>query len=276
MNLTTYKSPKRKKKMKKTISISLLIALSAIVNFSIAQKAMDFSRTDCNGKPVHLFADLDSGKVVVLFYYMPSCGSCPPPAQKIQTMANRINSKYPNKVKAYAFPFQNSTLCSYTNTWVSSNGLPLYTPMDSGASQVSYYGGFGMPTVVLVGGSDHRVLFSTLSFSTSDTGIMRDSIMALVDPSASLKNIALPTVNFSAYPNPGSDQVSVDVEISKPSHLIIEIMDITGKRIFSVESEVQPGSVSKQINTTGLENGSYLLKIHVDGISASQKLIINN
>jgi hypothetical protein len=73
--------------------------------------------------PVDLFADLDAGKAVILHFFMPSCGSCPPPAQKIQTMANNINAMHPAMVKGLCFPFQNSTTCAYAASWVSSNNL---------------------------------------------------------------------------------------------------------------------------------------------------------
>ncbi len=161
-------------------SALLFITCLLISNMARSQTtAMNFNKRDCNGTIHNLFADLDAGNAVILHFYMASCGSCPPPAQKMQAMANNIMKTYPGKIKAYAIPYNNSITCSYSSTWVSSNGLSLFTPLDSGATQVSYYGGFGMPTIVLLGGSDHKVLFSTLSFSTSDTTTMRNKILTL-------------------------------------------------------------------------------------------------
>ncbi len=100
---------------------TLFTAVAASLQFAHAQTAMDFEGNDCNGNYHHLFADLDAGKAVLIHYYMPNCGSCPPPAQKIQAMANKINASYPGAVTGYAFPFQNSTTCAYSATWVSSN-----------------------------------------------------------------------------------------------------------------------------------------------------------
>ena len=198
--------------MKNTIFLSL--ALLLIVTISKAQTtAMQFSGMDCNGNTVDLFADLDAGKAVILHFLMPNCGSCPPPAQKIQMMANHINAMYPGMVKGYAFPYQNSTTCSYAASWVSSNNLStLYAPMDSGAAHVAHYGGFGMPTVVVLGGMDHKVLFSTLSFSTSDTTLMRDEILALLSPS-SIADLPGEVNAFSVYPNPAIDNVIINVAL---------------------------------------------------------------
>jgi len=253
------------------------IALMFIMTISRAQTtAMQFTGVDCNGSSVNLFSDLDAGKAVILFFYMPSCGSCPPPAQKIQKMANSINAKFPGKVKGYAFPFQNSTTCSYSATWVSSNGLSsIYTAMDSGAAHVAHYGGFGMPTVVLVGGKDHKVLFSSLDFSTSDTTIMRDKILSLF----STTGIAdLPdAVNlFSVSPNPASDNISINLDLIETSNLIIDVIDITGKQIAIIADEKQNGVVTKQFNTSALPSGNYLVRLQVNGKTATQKLIVNH
>ncbi len=90
------------------------LALMFVITISKAQTPMQFSGVDCNGASVDMFADLDAGKAVILFFYMPNCGSCPPPAKKIQAMTNNINVMHPDMVKGYAFPFQNSTTCTYS------------------------------------------------------------------------------------------------------------------------------------------------------------------
>ncbi len=261
--------------MKNKIFLSLALLLTVMIS-KAQTTAMPFSGMDCNGNSVDLFADLDAGKAVILHFFMPNCGSCPPPAQKIQMMANHINAMYPGMVKGYAFPFQNSTTCSYAASWVSSNSLStLYAPMDSGAAHVAHYGGFGMPTVVVLGGMDHKVLFSTLSFSTSDTTLMRDAILALLSPS----NIAdLPgEVNaFSVYPNPAIDNVIINFELKETSNVQIDVTDITGKQVAAISEEKLSGTVKKELNTAVLPNGNYLVRMQVNGKSATRKLKVNH
>lgn len=248
-----------------------------VITISKAQTTgMQFSGKDCNGNSVDLFADLDAGKVVILHFFMPSCGSCPPPAQKIQAMANNINKTHPGKVKGYAFPFQNSTTCSYAATWVSSNGLgTLYTAMDSGAAHVAHYGGFGMPTVVVLGGTDHKILFSTMSFSTSDTTEMRDKILALLGTTG-IADLPSAVNAFSVYPNPASDNVSINLDLKEASNLLIDVTDITGKQVAVILNEKQNGVVTKQFSTSSLPNGNYFVRLQVDGKTATQKLVINH
>ena len=265
--------------MKKTISTTVIVVILLLTTtISKAQTyAMPLSGNDCNGMPHDLIADLDAGKVVLIHFFMPNCGACPPPAQKIQAMANHILATHPGMITAYAMPFNNTTTCAYTSTWCSSNGLSLYMPYDSGATQVAHYGGFGMPTVVLLGGNDHRVLFSTQSFSTSDTTILRDSILALIAGTTGIADLQNSVSAFKVYPNPANDLVSVNVELKKTSNLLIDVTDITGKQVAIISDEKQnTGIFTKKFNAAILPSGNYLIRLSVDGKTATQKLSITH
>lgn len=258
--------------------INLLFwALMLVTTISKAQTtAMQFTGQDCNGNNVDLFADLDAGKAVILHFYMPNCGSCPPPAKKIQAMANNINAIYPGKVKGYAFPFQNSTTCSYSQGWVSSNILSFYAPMDSGAEQVAHYGGFGMPTVVVVGGTDHKVLFSTLSFSTSDTTEMRDKIIAMINGATGIGDLPHALNSFNIYPNPAANQFSVSIDLKEAADVLIDVTDLTGKEVTVLMNEKHNGPLKKEFNTENLPNGIYFVRLQVNHVSSTQKLSITH
>lgn len=256
----------------------MAIALMFVITISKAQSPIQFTGVDCNGNSVDLFADLDAGKAVILHFYMPSCGSCPPPAQKIQTMAKNINAIHPGKVKGYAFPFQNSTTCTYSAGWVASNNLgTLFQPMDSGAVHVANYGGFGMPTIVLLGGSgaNRKVLFSTLSFSTSDTTTMRDKILSLINGTLNTNDLPSTVSLLNLFPNPASDNVSINFELNEASNVLIDVTDITGKKIITLADEpMQIGKVSKQFSIATLPKGLYLVRVNAAGTVAHQKLIV--
>lgn len=73
---------------------------------------MQLSGVDCNANTHDLLADLDAGKAVILHFFMQNCGSCPPPAKKIQAMANNILAMHPGMITAYAMPFNNTTTCT--------------------------------------------------------------------------------------------------------------------------------------------------------------------
>ncbi|MEY2830347.1 MAG: hypothetical protein RIQ33_2205 [Bacteroidota bacterium] len=257
----------------------VFISFVCLHTTSFAQTtAMQLSGLDCNGNAHDLFADLDAGKAVILHFFMPNCGSCPPPAQKIQAMTNNILANHPGMITAYAMPYNNTTTCSYTSTWCSSNGLSLYMPYDSGATQVAHYGGFGMPTVALLGGAgSHRVMFSTLSFNTSDTTIMRDSILRLIGAMPTGHNELSKVVSsFNVFPNPAANEVSIKFELTKTTTIKISVTDVTGKTLAIIMDEKQNGMVNIQFNTSSLPNGNYFIQIEADGKTSHQALVINH
>lgn len=262
--------------------IILLTGSFTLSIFSFGQypaTAMDFNTNDCNGNPVHLFADLDAGNAVVLFYYMPSCGSCPPHASEIQTMANNINAVFPGKVKAYSFPYQDVTDCVYSASWVIDNSLPLYSPMINGAAALAYYGEFAMPTIVLLGGSSHNVMMVLdQGFDVSDTIAMRDSILNLLDPSSS--NIKETTKNVfftKVFPNPTSDILNIEFNLKETSEVLIEMVDLDGRIILTKISEkLNQGAIKKQINVSQIPGGIYFIKINVDGLITTEKVNIKH
>ena len=242
-----------------------------------ATTAMQLSGTDCNGVYHDLFADLDAGKVVLLHFFMASCGSCPPPAQAIQAMANNVMMSHPGMITGYAIPFNNTTDCNYTAAWVSSNGLSLYAPFDSGQTQVAHYGGFGMPTVVMLAGSNHSVLFTSLSFSISDTTEMRDSILSFFNSTAGINDLPNSVAAFNVFPNPVSDVMSINLELKESSSVLIDITGITGKQIAIIADEKQStGFAKKQFSTSTLPNGNYLVRLSVNGKSVTKKISITH
>ncbi len=253
-------------------SIFTIIAFILIIAGAKAQStAMQLNGLDCNGNSHDLYADLDAGKAVLLHFFMPSCGSCVPPAKKIVAMANHILAAHPGMITAYAMPFDNNTTCTYTSAWVTSPTLELYMPYDSGAAQVAYYGGFGMPTVVLLGGANHRVMFSTKTFTVSDTTIMRDSILALLNIVTEISDLPSAISAFNIFPNPAKDIITVNIELKETSNILVDITDITGKQAAVILNGTINGGLTKQFSTADLPNGNYLVRIQT-----KEKLITRN
>ena len=263
--------------MKKITSRVLLTLITLFtVQAGFGQTVMQISGPDCNGNNHDLYADLDAGKAVILHFFMANCSSCPPPAQKIQAMANKILATYPGKITAYAMPFNNSVTCSYTSNWVGTNNLSLYAPYDSGAVQVANYGGFGMPTVVLLGGAspNRRVMFSTLSFMDSDTTIMRDSILALFATTA-LNEQPAQLTRLTVFPNPATDKLNIGFELKEASLVKMEITDLQGNQaVVLADSRFEAGAITRSFTLPELAAGNYLVRVTVGNKSYTERLTI--
>lgn len=147
--------------------------------------------------------------------------------------------------------------------------------MDSGATQVAYYGGFGMPTVVLLGGPNRDVMWVTADFSTSDTTIMRDSILAML--TADVKEISMEISSLEVYPNPTSNIINIRFNVKENSDISFELIDLEGRKIQTNKVEkIILGLYEKELNVSEIPNGSYFLKISVNGKSTTEKVNIRH
>jgi thiol-disulfide isomerase/thioredoxin len=253
--------------------LTALIALGASVSSVFSQTtAMNFNRPDCNGTMRNLYSDLDAGNVVIIEFFMLSCGSCITAGSKLEQMKTKLNTEFPGKIKSYAIGYSNSYSCINIKNWVNNNGFTSI-PMDSGAAQVAYYGGMGMPTVVVIGGTDHKVLGAPyIGFSTSDTTTAAGDIRNFFATTGiSEKNGVEGKLEF--FPNPASTELNINLILNKPSEVRMDITDLAGRIVKPVENRFLT-SVETKVDISGLPAGVYFLRINSNGNSTTRKINI--
>ena len=266
--------------MKSTI-ITLAISVTSMFTLqkvNAQMTAMDFTMVDCSSTPSthNLFSDLNSGKVVIIEFFMTSCSSCPAAGSKLENMKTKLLMQYPGKVKSYAFGFNNTYSCATVNNWVTTNGFSS-VPSDSGAAQVAYYGGMGMPTIVIIGGANHKLLGSPyIGFTTSDTTLMATDIRNFFASTTGIIDMKSNLSELNIYPNPSANEVKISFNLSENAHTVIEIMDIAGRIVKTVLNEkISIGSFTRTVNVSNLDNGNYIFRINTDGRMLQQKLSIS-
>ncbi len=265
----------------KKILFATIVALNILVSAgnsnAQATVAMDFNRADCNGTMHHLFTnDLDSGNVVILEFFMGGgCAACIAAGHTLEAMKAGLLATHPGKIRAYTSGFQNSMNCSTVSSWVSSNGFTS-TPIDSGAAQVAYYGGFGMPTIVILAGSGHKVIYTDIGFSNSDTTAMKDSIAKFFNPgSVGIVNINPAINSVDLFPNPASNSLNIQMGLKESGNLSLQIEDMTGATILKVVNEsISIGVFEKTVNISALSSGLYILRATLNGHSSFSRLTI--
>ncbi len=254
---------------------SYLLIILCLFSFSMVKAqttAMNFTMNDCNGQMHNLYSELDGNNVVVLEFFMTNCSPCVTAGNKIETMVDNANNDFMGYVKYYHFGFNNSYSCATISNWVNSNAFNS-VPFDSGAAQVAYYGGFGMPTVVIVAGNTHQVLFSTVGFSTSDTTQMGIAIRNYFAGNpvgiAETEQIS----SFAISPNPVSNTAVVTLNIKNSTRLTLQLADINGNLIEEIISaDVNSGNFSYNINVQHLASGIYIVKAITSGSLVTTKL----
>lgn len=80
--------------------------------------------------------------------------------------------------------------------------------------------------------------------------------------------------NITTYPNPSSDNVIVELNAQKPSHINLQLIDVTGKIINEVNAGLVQGNYKHTINTTDITKGIYFLKVVANDAVEVKKIII--
>ena len=85
------------------------------------------------------------------------------------------------------------------------------------------------------------------------------------------------TVNvLKAFPNPASDQSTVEIDLPGSSLVDIEVSDISGKLIYSNQFMGPEGSQQFTIPTANLKGGVYIVRVHTEFGTATKRIIVEN
>lgn len=256
------------------------LALLFIYNFSFAQTtAMDFTKNDCTSGVTHtLFADLDSGYTIIqAFDMIPNCQLCIDAATELQIIRDNYTQSNPGMVRWYTTGYLDSYSCSGMTSWATSHGFTPDAEFDQGANEVAYYGGMGMPTIVVLGGTDHHVFYKHLGYSASQIDDIEAAINASISAITSAPVLQLQEFTVNMFPNPVKDNFTIQLGLNESSSLRIEIVSLSGQLVQSVfNGSATSGNFTKSVNASLLTAGMYLLKTTVNGAITYSKVCIVN
>ncbi|MBK7181605.1 MAG: T9SS type A sorting domain-containing protein [Bacteroidetes bacterium] len=78
----------------------------------------------------------------------------------------------------------------------------------------------------------------------------------------------------SIYPNPSNGVFTLNINNAASNQVVISIMDIQGKVVYSESDKNVSAQYNKQINLTNLAKGIYYVKLNIGSEVQIQKLII--
>ena len=125
---------------------------------------IDFTVKDCDAKEHHLFDELDAGKVVVIAWVMP-CATCITDPLATFNIVQTYTTSHPGRIEFYLVDDYANTSCSGLKGWAKAYGLEDATKFSDAAISMNDYGVDGMPKIVVLGGSEHRIFFNKNSSS---------------------------------------------------------------------------------------------------------------
>lgn len=110
-------------------------------------------------------------------------------------------------------------------------------------------------------------------FVWNDSG---KSMIELYVGSVSIDEVSIESVsNFLLYPNPATDRVTIAFTSVSEQVLQLAIYDLSGKVVYSSESQVMQGENLINVNTNNLAEGQYVLIVSSVNTSYPIKLVIS-
>lgn len=247
----------------------ILIALALIFSLDLKAQstAMDFTATDCYGTPHQLYSELDSGNVVVLDFIMLSCSSCIVATNALSSIVNQYETSHPGRVRLYSFGFLDVYTCPQLQSWMSSNNYK-HTIFNNGNTQVNYYGGMGMPTIVVASGNGYNIEYKKLGYSSSDD----NAIIAAINKGLLFTPVFLDEEQdddgFLVYPTFFSNNITVESYVNEV--VSFELLDVRGCTVFK---SVNDGNQVWSQSMPKLNSGFFYAKISMsDGSLRTVKL----
>jgi thiol-disulfide isomerase/thioredoxin len=234
--------------------------------------SMDFTQDDCGGISHQLFTEHDAGKVIILEFVMLNCAPCISATKALETLLQPYETNYPGRVQIYSFGFLNSYKCDQMSAWRSNNHFnhPVFS---GGEEQVSYYGGMGMPTIVITGTDEHKVFYKSIGYTPG----VDDEILAAIDSALKYSPSGIAdhklTGQFSIYPTVFSNNFSVKTDRELAGYQVC-LTDSFGREIIHA---TVPSSGILMLDGSGLPAGIYFARLIGKGqVSEGIKLIKQN
>jgi len=255
--------------MKKILFITTVIFLFLVSETKGQSTAMDFTQTDCDGADHHLYSELDAGNVIILDYVMLNCAPCVAATNALVALTAPYELTHPGRVHIYSFAFLNSYTCEQIIQWKRDFNYN-HAAFSEGEEQVSYYGGMGMPTIVVVGTNEHNVFYKSIGYTPAIDDLIREAIDSglLYNPTGVDEKIL--SSKFRVYPTLFSDQLYIETAKEYTGAEII-IYDAFGRQVLI--SHV-PESGRASIPATRLSKGLYIARLKSStGISEGIRLI---
>ncbi len=114
------------------------------------------------------------------------------------------------------------------------------------------------------------------NFSIEDHGFFVDNVRLDNSPVSVIDKFSTTNIELNVTPNPVTENASIDVAVSDAGDMNIELYDLLGNKLMKIDdSYVQPGNYNYDINLNNYSNGTYLIKVYLNGNVRTLKLIVN-
>jgi hypothetical protein len=257
--------------MKKVVTAICFLITSMVYRSNAQMTATDFTINDCSGVSHHLFGELDGGKIIVAVFVMP-CSGCMIPAIDAQNVVQSFATSHPGRVEMYLVDDDGLTTCTELDSWRNANGLHIMPTFSDPAFVQTQYGTPGMPKVVVLGGTDHKVYDN--QNNTFDMEQLRSGINAALGIPSSTRSVKMSTPFFSISPNPATTTAVAMINVVADQMAYFYYIDKSGRVVKTKTVQLRKGMNSLNIDLTGLSQGEYIVRLSAGNETGETRLIV--
>ena len=231
--------------------LSLIFTGSAYAQPATAE---DWTQNDCNGIEHNLYTELDTGSVVVMEIVMlDGCMPCINAAHLFGPIIQAYNMTNGNRIQYYSFGYNDTYTCSQLSDWKTENAITCNAQFIEGYDISEFYGGMGMPTIVVAGRSTHEVSFSQYGFTVYDTIKFAHALEYALGLTETLPIQNYQPSTISCFPNPATTVINLNNLFSGT----VTIYGMGGAQLY------QLNCVNGAIDIATLPKGFYLLQFEI-------------
>jgi hypothetical protein len=109
-----------------------------------------------------------------------------------------------------------------------------------------------------------------------DYGFYVDNIRLDNSPVSVLDKFVNTDISLEISPNPAVDNGNLKIGVSDPGNISIEMYDVLGHRVMTIDNDyITPGLHNYDIDLNRFANGSYMIKVSINGKIKSIPVIVN-
>lgn len=84
------------------------------------------------------------------------------------------------------------------------------------------------------------------------------------------------TEEIAIYPNPNQGSFSIELNVQEDADAVLELLDLSGKSLLKKSTHFVSGKNKETVNTVGLANGAYQLRLSYPGKTIHRQIIIQH
>jgi hypothetical protein len=169
---------------------------------------------------------------------------------------------------------QGNTNCASIASWANNyymTDASFFARFSDSKIKMTDFGAQGMPKIVVMGGANHDVLYS--SENSVDASALQKAIADQIALTSDVRSSA--TTSLNIFPNPSADFVHVSLDTKSTQSVCVELLNANGQIVCDYSStDLNITNNSFTINTTDLVSGSYFLRTTSAAGSSVTKLVV--